>query len=162
MKAPVIKTQFGIEGWLDSLCQTCLWQPTWKNSRLASVRTFLTLGRTLFNKVEGWGGGGRGGGGRRWFLPPPLFFEFFFLDDKTSAQDDFCSCSFLPRAHFETSLVMVSYCGYEIWRSRWSSHFWIKMHVFQLLSTIKVQLVDEMMESVYLCVILRFKHQKGV
>ena len=154
MKAPVIKLQFGIEGWLDSLCETCLWQPTWKNSRLASVRTFLTLGRTLF-KVEGCGGGGGV------VFATPSFFWVFFLDDKTSAPDVFCSCSFLPRAHFETSLVMVSYSDYEIWRSRWSSHFWIKMHVFQLLSTIKVQLVDEMMESVYLCVILRFKHQKG-
>ena len=55
---------------------------------------------------------------------------------------------------------MVTYSGYELWRSRWSSHFWIEMHVFQLLSTIKVQLVDEMMESFYLCVILRFKHKK--
>ena len=151
MKAPVIKLQFGIEGWLDSLCQTCLWQPKWQNSRRASVRTFLTLGRTLF-KVEGSGGGGG--------LPPPLFFGVFFLVDKTSAPDVFCSCSFLPRAHFETSLVMVSYSGYEIWCSRWSSHFRIKMHVFQLLWTIKAQVVDEMMESVYLCVILRFKHKK--
>ena len=38
----------------------------------------------------------------------------FFLDDKTSAPDVFSSCSFIPRAHFETSLVMVSYYGYEI------------------------------------------------
>ena len=55
---------------------------------------------------------------------------------------------------------MVSYYGYEIWRSRWSSHFWIKMHVFQLLPTIKVKLVYEMMESVYLCVILHVKNKK--
>ena len=39
---------------------------------------------------------------------------FFFLKDKTSAPNDFGSCSFIPRAHFETSLVMVSYYGYEI------------------------------------------------
>ena len=31
---------------------------------------------------------------------------------------------------------------------------------FQLLSTIKVKLVDEMMHSAYLCVILRVKHKK--
>ena len=35
-------------------------------------------------------------------------------DDKTSAPDVVSSCSFLPRAHFETSLKMVSYYGYEI------------------------------------------------
>ena len=37
-----------------------------------------------------------------------------FLEDKTSAPDVFSSCSFIPRAHFETSLVMVSCFGYEI------------------------------------------------
>ena len=31
--------------------------------------------------------------------------------DKTSALEVFCSCSFILRAHFETSLVMVSYYG---------------------------------------------------
>ena len=31
---------------------------------------------------------------------------------------------------------------------------------FQLLSTIKVKLVDERMHSAYLCVILRVKHKK--
>ena len=49
----------------------------------------------------------KGGGGAVVFLT-------FFLDDKTSAPKDFCSCSFIPRAHFETRLVMVSYYGYEI------------------------------------------------
>ena len=43
---------------------------------------------------------------------------------------------------------------YDIISSRWSSHFWVKMQVFQLLSTIKVKLLDEMMQSAYLCVIL--------
>ena len=37
--------------------------------------------------------------------------EFFFLDGKTSAPEVFSSCSFIPREHFETSLVMVSYYG---------------------------------------------------
>ena len=41
-------------------------------------------------------------------------FLIFFLDDKASASDVFSSCSFIPRTHFETSLVMVSYYGYEI------------------------------------------------
>ena len=30
-------------------------------------------------------------------------------DDKKSAPEVFSSCSFIPRAHFETSLVMISY-----------------------------------------------------
>ena len=50
---------------------------------------------------------GEGGGGLS------LLFRFF-LDDKTSEPDVFSSCFFIPRAHFETSLVMVSYYGYEI------------------------------------------------
>ena len=37
--------------------------------------------------------------------------EFFFLDGKTSAPEVFSSCLFIPREHFETSLVMVSYDG---------------------------------------------------
>ena len=39
------------------------------------------------------------------------FFLFFFLDDRISASEVFCSCAFIPRAHFETSLVMVSCYG---------------------------------------------------
>ena len=53
------------------------------------------------------GGGGGGGGGVNFFL-------IFFLDDKTSAPEVFSRCSFIPRAHFETSLVMVSFYGYEV------------------------------------------------
>ena len=34
------------------------------------------------------------------------------------------------------------------------------MHVFQLLSTIKVRLVDKMMQSDFLCVILLVKYKK--
>ena len=68
--------------------------------------------------------------------PPPLrfFWFFFFLENKTSAPDVFGSWSFIPRAHFETSSVMVSYYGYEIdvISSRWSNHFWVKI---DLLST---------------------------
>ena len=41
-------------------------------------------------------------------------FLIFSLGDKTSALEVFCSCSFILRAHFETSLLMVSYYGYEI------------------------------------------------
>ena len=32
--------------------------------------------------------------------------------------------------------------------------------LFQLLSTIKVKLVDEMMQSAFLCIILHVKHKK--
>ena len=57
--------------------------------------TFMTLGR------------GTVGGGNH---PLRVFFFFwsFFLNDKTSAPNVFSSCLFIPRAHFETSLVMVS------------------------------------------------------
>ena len=60
------------------------------------------------------------------------FFWFFFVDDKTSEPEVFCSWSLIPRAHFETSLVMVSYCGKrcDVISSRLSGHFWVKMHVF--------------------------------
>ena len=44
--------------------------------------------------------------------------------------------------------------------SRWSSQFWVKIHGFQLLSTIKVNLVAKIMHSGYLCVIFRVKHKK--
>ena len=49
---------------------------------------------------------------------------------------------------------------YDVISSRWSSHFWVKVHVFQLFSTLKVKLVDRMMQSKYLCVILQVKAQK--
>ena len=35
-------------------------------------------------------------------------FFIFFLDDEKSAPNVFRSCSFIPREHFKTSLVMVS------------------------------------------------------
>ena len=41
-----------------------------------------------------------------WMPPPHKVFLSFLLDDKTSVPDIFSS--------FETSLVMVSYYGYEI------------------------------------------------
>ena len=48
-------------------------------------------------------------------MPPPhKVFRSFFLEGKTSASDVFSSCSFIPRADFETSLVMVSRYDYEI------------------------------------------------
>ena len=47
------------------------------------------------------------GGGHKVFLS-------FILEDKKSVPDVFSSYSFIPRAHFEASLVMVSCYGYEI------------------------------------------------
>ena len=41
---------------------------------------------------------------------------------------------------------------YDIISSRWSSHFWVKL---------QVKLVDEMIQSVYLCVILHVKHKNS-
>ena len=48
--------------------------------------------------------------------PPEVFL--IFLDDKTSIPDVFSSCSFIPRTQFETSLLMVSYYGYDTWRHK--------------------------------------------
>ena len=45
-------------------------------------------------------------------------FVDFFLEDKTSGPDVFSSCLFIPRAHFETSSVMVGCSGYEILRHK--------------------------------------------
>ena len=47
-------------------------------------------------------------------MAAPKVFLIFSLSDKTSAPEVFCSCLFIPRAHSETSLVAVSYYGYEI------------------------------------------------
>ena len=82
------------------------------------------LNPRTYKKGEGWLS----------LCPPPaplrLFWVFFFQEDKTSAPDVFSSCSFILRAHFETSLVMVSYYGYDVIGSRCSSHLWVKMNIF--------------------------------
>ena len=49
---------------------------------------------------------------------------------------------------------------YDVISSRWSSHFWVKIHVFTTSYTIKVNLVAEIMQSAYLCVIVHVKHKK--
>ena len=55
---------------------------------------------------------GRGGG---WGgLHPHKVLLSFFLEDKISAPDVVRSYSLIPRADFETSLVMVSCYGHEI------------------------------------------------
>ena len=60
----------------------------------------MSLGRT------------RGGKGGEDATPHKVFLSFF-LEDKTSVPDVFRSCSFIPRAHFTTSFVMVSCYGYQ-------------------------------------------------
>ena len=44
---------------------------------------------------------------------PLRFFRVFFLEDETSGPGVFSTCSFTPRAHFDTSSVMVKCYGYE-------------------------------------------------
>ena len=65
--------------------------------------TNLTLGRT-----------GGGGGGEKVDATPCKVFLSFFLEDKTSVPDVFSCCLFIPGAHFERGLVMVSCYRYEI------------------------------------------------
>ena len=43
-----------------------------------------------------------------------VFVSFFFPEDKTTVPDVFSSCSFISRAHFEISLLIVSCYGDEI------------------------------------------------
>ena len=38
---------------------------------------------------------------------------------------------------------------YDVISRRWSSHFWVKVHVFSTFSTIKVNLVAKIMHSAY-------------
>ena len=47
---------------------------------------------------------------------------------------------------------------YDVISNRWSSHFEYKcVFFFQLFSTIKVNLLAEIMQSAYLCVIIHVK-----
>ena len=50
---------------------------------------------------------------------------------------------------------------YNVINSRCSNHFWFKCMFSQLLSTIKVKIVDKMMQNSYLCVILYVTHKKN-
>ena len=60
----------------------------------------------ILGRTRGWGRGA--------VATLHKVFLTLFLDDKTSSLEVFCSCLFIVRAHFETSLLMVSYYGYEI------------------------------------------------
>ena len=117
---------------------------------------FLTLGRS------------RGGEGGTSWMPPPRVFLSFLLEDKTLASDVFGSSSFIPRAHFESNSLIVSFYGYEKWRHKlgvvkpllwiFKVQVWrVKVHVF---STIKVNLVAKIMQSAYLFAIFHLKHKK--
>ena len=82
--------------------------------------------------------------------PASEVFLSFFLVDKTSVSDISSSCSFIPHAHFETSLVIVSYYGYDrstsvvrVQTKTWQTfltnsqryiwaiiHWWVTPHLF--------------------------------
>ena len=94
-------------------------------------KSFFTI--VLFLQVNPRMYNGVGGGGEWMPLSSPIrFFSVVILEDKTSAPDVFSSCSFIPCALFETSLVMVSCYGtrYDVISSRCSNQFWEKIHVF--------------------------------
>lgn len=96
-------------------------------------------------------------------LPRSEISLSFSLKDKTSAPDAFSSSSFIPRANFKKSLVMVTFYGYEIRRrvgAGGQAIFQQKCMFYQLLSTIKVKLVEKLMLSAYLCVNLHVKRIK--
>ena len=103
-------------------------------------------------------------------LPPPppppnkSILSFFFLEDKTLAPDVFSSCSFIPRAYFEASLVIVRCYGYKIWRHKYKvvkPFLGENVCFFQLLSTIKANLVAKIVQSAYLYVTFYVKHKKN-
>ena len=102
-------------------------------------------------------------------LPPPpapnkIILSLFFLEDKTLAPDVFSSCSFIPRAYFEASLVIVRCYGYKIWRHKYKvvkTFLGENVCFFQLLSTIKANLVAKIVQSAYLYVTFYVKHKKN-
>ena len=75
------------------------------------IRTVHTFSSAFFEHVDLILGRPRRGGGG---ATPLRFFSVCFLEDKTSAPDVLSNCSFIPRALFESSSVMVSFYGYEI------------------------------------------------
>ena len=60
-------------------------------------------------------------------------------------------------SQFQWRLVsMVTRC--DVISRRWSSHFWVKVHVFSTF--FNNNLMADIMQSVYLCVIFHGKHKK--
>ena len=97
------------------------------------------------------------------FPPNKIILSLFFLEDKTLAPDVFSSCSFIPRAYFEASLVIVRCYGYKIWRHKYKvvkPFLGENVCFFQLLSTIKANLVAKIVQSAYLYVTFYVKHKK--
>ena len=103
-------------------------------------------------------------GGAEWMPPPLRFFLSFILSLRfiISMPDVFSSCSFIPCAHFKTSLVMVSCYGYERWRHKKQvvKPFSSANTCFSsTLSIIKVNLAGKIMRML-IYVIFHVKHKK--
>ena len=116
---------------------------------LSQRNNTLTLGRT------------RGGGGGRGGCHPLRFFWDFSKRIKhqhlTFSVTVRLSLARIVRQVQWWSVSMVT--RYDVISSRWSSHFEWKcvFFFFQLFSTMKVNLVAEIMQSAYLCVIIHVK-----
>ena len=100
-------------------------------------------------------------------LPTPnkIILSLFFLEDKTLAPDVFSSCSFIPRAYFKASLVIVRCYGYKIWRHKYKvvkPFLGENVCFFQLLSTIKANLVAKIVQSAYLYFTFYVKHKNTI
>ena len=114
---------------------------------LSQRNNTLTLGRT------------RGGGGGVDATPLRFFWDFskrIKHQHLTFSVDVRLSLARILRKVQWWSVSMVT--RYDVISSRWSSHFERKcVFSFQLFSTIKVNLVAEIMQSAYLCVIIHVK-----
>ena len=96
-------------------CTEILSLKLWSHARILVSRKWgLIITKILLTELTLGCTRGKGGGGH-----PHKVFLSFFVEDKTSAPDVFSSCLFIPHAHFETSLVMVSCYGYDIWRHKY-------------------------------------------
>ena len=96
--------------------------------------------------------------------PPVVFLSFSVLNDQTSVPSVFfSSCLFIPRTHFETSFVMISYFAYEydVISSRCLSYVWnaCSSTCLKIKKIKKIKLVDEIKEGTYLYVSLHVKHK---
>ena len=80
-----------------------------------SAFSFYVLSVPIFTTEESYVQGGGGGGGVMWVDATSLrFFGVFFLEDETPAPDVFSGCSFILRANFETSSLMVTSYRYDL------------------------------------------------
>ena len=101
-------------------------------------------------------------------MPPlPKVFLSFFPEDKTSAPDVFSSCSFIPRANFETSSVAFSDIqllwlrDMTLYVAGGKASFGCKYMFFSTFFNNKSKsLKAKIMQSAYLCVIYHVKLQK--